>query len=251
MRLLKLFGNGSDKASSRRSGTGVLLTLVMLPALLGVMGCLTVPIGNPERSTIDPKLSGIWIGKNSSFLLVLDPYDRRTWLASLIELKFDEMLEKKLKKLKKLENNAAEISAAITEAFVAGNLKAVKVSIHKSWLTNIKGTRLMTWEPKPLLLSMKYINSINDHEQSEAYWFVFRIRRKSPDELSLDMVNSDLDDLEEVKSRREAESFLRRNINNPKLFSGEENTLELKRLPQEHYDAVSAVLKTLGIGHLL
>ena len=99
LRRLKLFGNGSDKASSRRSGTGVLLTLVMLPALLGVMGCLTVPIGNPERSTIDPKLSGIWIGKNSSFLLVLDPYDRRTWLASLIELKFDEMLEKKLKKL--------------------------------------------------------------------------------------------------------------------------------------------------------
>ena len=247
MRLLKLFGNGSDKASSRRSGTGVLLTLVMLPALLGVMGCLTVPIGNPERSTIDPKLSGIWIGKYSSFLLVLDPYDRRTWLASLIELKFDEMLEKKLKKL---EKNAEEISAAITEAFVAGDLKAVKVSIHKSWLTNIKGTRLMTWEPKPLLLSMKYINSISDHEQSEAYWFVFRIRQKSPDELSLDMVNSDLDDFEEVKSRREAESFLRRNINNPKLFSGEENTLELKRLPQEHYDNVHAYLKALGINTL-
>ena len=247
MRLLKLFGNGSDKASSRRSGTGVLLTLVMLPALLGVMGCLTVPIGNPERSTIDPKLSGIWIGKYSSYLLVLDPYDRRTWLASLIELKFDEILEKKLKKL---ENNAEEISAAITEAFVAGDLKAVKVSIHKSWLTNIKGTRLMTWEPKPLLLSMKYINSISDHEQSEAYWFVFRIRQKSPDELSLDMVNSDLDDFEEVKSRREAESFLRRNINNPKLFSGEENTLELKRLPQEHYDNVHAYLKALGINTL-
>ena len=247
MRRLKLFGNGSDKASSRRSGTGALLTLLMLPALLGVMGCFPVPVGNPERSSIDPNLSGIWIGKYSSYLLVLDPYDRRTWLASLIELKFDEMLEKKLKKL---EKNAEEISAAITEAFVAGDLKAVKVSIHKSWLTNIKGTRLMTWEPKPLLLSMKYINSISDHEQSEAYWFVFRIRQKSPDELSLDMVNSDLDDFEEVKSRREAESFLRRNINNPKLFSGEENTLELKRLPQEHYDNVHAYLKALGINTL-
>ena len=43
-----------------RSISGALLMLVIIPILAGLLACMPVPIGNPERSRIDPAITGVW-----------------------------------------------------------------------------------------------------------------------------------------------------------------------------------------------
>jgi hypothetical protein len=85
------------RAQKRRSRAGLLIAIFLLPLLLGVLACippLPVPLGDPENSAIDPALSGAWVlGENGGAtmdnglqVMVLDPYDRRTWLLYFITL---------------------------------------------------------------------------------------------------------------------------------------------------------------------
>ena len=73
----------------RRSRAGLLITLILIPLLMGVLACLPVPVGDPEKSLVDPAMSGIWIGEDAegdASIIVLDPYDKRSWLMSHIFL---------------------------------------------------------------------------------------------------------------------------------------------------------------------
>ena len=54
-------------------------------ALVGLLGCLPVPIGDPEKSRIDPELNGMWLmdrGDGDPAVTLFEPYDKRTWLIS-------------------------------------------------------------------------------------------------------------------------------------------------------------------------
>ena len=68
--------------SRSRSVLGAALAIFLIPAVFGVLACLPVPIGDPERSEIDPYFSGLWVHEFSGGLMVanFEPYDRRTWL---------------------------------------------------------------------------------------------------------------------------------------------------------------------------
>ena len=61
--VLRLFRGTSSAECRTRSRSGLLVWVVMLPVLLGVMGCfeLPAPIGDPERSRIEPGITGIWV----------------------------------------------------------------------------------------------------------------------------------------------------------------------------------------------
>ena len=66
-----------------RSATGVLLMLGIIPVFAGLLACMPVPVGDPEKSRIDPELSGVWAVSgegNSGPVYFLRPYDKRTWL---------------------------------------------------------------------------------------------------------------------------------------------------------------------------
>ncbi|MFQ6006556.1 MAG: hypothetical protein ACE5OQ_13765 [Woeseia sp.] len=67
-----------------RSLTGLSLAVIIVPALLGILACMPVPVGNPERSKIDPGLTGVWLGlaEGGAVVIVMDPYDKRTWHGS-------------------------------------------------------------------------------------------------------------------------------------------------------------------------
>ena len=253
MRLLKLFGTGSDKARSTRSGIGALLTLAMLPALVVVMGCLglQVPIGNPEKSSIDPKLTGIWLAStghllaDSVGLLILDPYDKRTWIGTGIALEINE--EAKIDGLPEtLEGLDKEnLSKVIAEVLEASYLELKGVYFWKVWLTNLENKEFMTWKPW-LLFSAYNAEQLDETEKEEAKFFYLPmgVKRESRDKFSLVNIDADFNDLDKVKSRYEAERIIRKNINNPELFETE--TIVYQRLNIEIYEPVSAILEKLG-----
>jgi hypothetical protein len=254
MRLLKLFGSGSDKTRSTRSGIGALITLAMLPALVVVMGCLglQVPIGNPEKSSIDPKLTGIWLAStghllaDSVGLLILDPYDKRTWIGTGIALEINE--EAKIDGLPEtLEGLDKEnLSKVIAEVLEASYLELKGVYFWKVWLTNLENKEFMTWKPW-LLISAYNAEQLDETEKEEAKFFYLPmgVKRESRDRFSLVHIDWDFNDLDKVKSRYEAERIIRQNINNPELFETE--TIVYQRLNIEIYEPVSAILEKLGI----
>jgi len=254
MRLLKLFGSGSDKARSTRSGMGALVTLAMLPALVVVMGCLglQVPIGNPEKSSIDPKLTGIWLAStghllaDSVGLLILDPYDKRTWIGTGIALEINE--EAKIDGLPEtLEGLDKEnLSKVIAEVLDASYLEPTSVYFWKVWLTNLEFKEFMTWKPW-LLISAYNAEQLDETEKEEAKFFYLPmgVKRESRDKFSLVHIDSDFNDLDKVKSRYEAERIIRQNINNPELFQTEHTFY--RRLGKESYDVIGPILKELGV----
>ena len=43
-----------------RSASGMVLMLAIIPIFAGLLACMPVPIGDPERSRIDPEITGVW-----------------------------------------------------------------------------------------------------------------------------------------------------------------------------------------------
>ena len=71
-----------------RSISGAVLMLAIIPAIIGILACMPVPIGNPERSRIDPEISGVWVWLDSDddAFYAFEPYDKRTWLLTGIPI---------------------------------------------------------------------------------------------------------------------------------------------------------------------
>jgi hypothetical protein len=67
-----------------RSVSGALLMLIIAPVIIGLLACMPVPIGDPERSRIDPEITGVWFfhGDGDPGFYAFEPYDKRTWLLS-------------------------------------------------------------------------------------------------------------------------------------------------------------------------
>jgi hypothetical protein len=68
------------------SRKGVLTITCLL--LLGFIGCMSIPLGDPEKAKVDDKLIGAWVsapadGKQTLFTVT--PYDARTCLVSEFE----------------------------------------------------------------------------------------------------------------------------------------------------------------------
>ena len=80
--------NAGKLFSSRKA---VFLTACLV--LLGFIGCITIPLGDPEKAKVDDKLTGAWMtmpqddGKQTLFTVV--PYDSRTSLVTEFEFSKD------------------------------------------------------------------------------------------------------------------------------------------------------------------
>ncbi len=293
--LLKAFADGRLKTGARRSGAGALLALLLLPMLLGVMACLPFPVGDPELSEIDPKLSGIWIGEpgeaedsEEADFLILDPYDKRTWLASVFSTKcVDEPAVEKKSGSASTAMSGSTLTAdsgvdgaqGVTaeapqetdgrishcrrmtpvEALAADRLQVDgKLQTYKAWLTDIDDVRLMTWEPRYQAQSI-----INKRAGSDGVWFVLRVRSHAPNEVSLDMISPDVLEGLDLPSAKDGspefddalkaasgqlERMIRQNPDNPELYIGER--MQFQRLPQENYNDVGDLLEAFGIEHI-
>ncbi|MDH3303614.1 MAG: hypothetical protein OEM50_00115 [Gammaproteobacteria bacterium] len=205
-----------------RSASGALLMLMIVPVIVGLLACMPVPIGDPERSRIDPAITGVWVlldGTDSSFF-AFEPYDKRTWLLTGVPI--DAGDEAALDDFE-LENYS-DLADFIDAGPVVGRdgLTAGKIANYKVWRTKLGGEWFMTWEPKTVFDNESFLPEV---------WFVFRLERPDEDTLVLTMLDDDLfDGIEET--RRAYEGVIKRHAGNEALYS--EEVARLRRVQPEH-----------------
>jgi len=94
---IKEKGLGRKMKPLHRTLLGLAIAAAMLPVLIGVLACipaLPVPIGDPNKSRIDPALTGIWFDVYNEHLWVIQPYDRRTYVVSLYDFDLDDCIDR-------------------------------------------------------------------------------------------------------------------------------------------------------------
>lgn len=221
-----------------RSISGAVMMLVIIPLFAGLLACMPVPIGDPDRSRIDPAMSGFWImsgeGEAGS-LYLFRPYDKRTWLVIGLELEVGHLAE-----FDEFDPDTPEDLAQLLRAHEVGvkGIIADDPTIYKGWLARIGGRRFMTWEA---------IGDIHYPESfAPEYWLVFAIeeqrkghykmRTVAPDENIFEKLleAKDEDGWDPRKARKQWERTLRKNINNPDIYA--EDPLEMHRLPDDLFD---------------
>jgi len=217
--------------SKSRSLAGIALAAVIAPFLLALTGCLKVPIGNPEKSQIDPTLSGVWVSREiehggGAGLWLWEPYDSRTWLVTWIGPET-------------VANTEASGATPLVTPDALTLLEQEDATIHeldvfKAWLAPIGDVRFLVLEPKMAV------------DAPDAWW-TFALVTKGNDVVELRMVNQNLGGLKDVTTSAEAEAIILRNIANPKLLDDE--PWVLTRVPAADYERVEDVLKHFNIGN--
>lgn len=224
--------------SRNRTLIGGLMMLAIIPIFAALLACMPVPIGDPDRSRIDPRMSGFWLmddNDGEAALYLFRPYDKRTWLVIGLDILAGGNAEFEDPDL----GSAGDIIAVLRAHPVgAWGLIAESPAVYKAWLAKIGGRRFMTWEP---------IGEIHDPESFyPEYWLVFTVEGQRDDHYTIRMVVPDDDIFGELreakeddgwdpwKARRQWERALRRNIEKPGLYT--EDEFEMRRLPDDLAD---------------
>jgi hypothetical protein len=223
-----------------RSASGAILMLAIIPIFAGLLACMPVPIGNPEKSRIDPEISGVWfLGLEDELngLYHFQPFDKRAWILTGVPLEEGPDYEGE-----SFDLESAEDAIAVLEAFGVGDdgVTATETIIYKAWLTKLVGQTFMTWE---------VATAFDDEGEYDAeVWLVFRVDKVSTDQVNLYLVNGEHDVFDDRKEpvagrraheypaavRRDWERALKkvaRNVDDDDLYS--EVPWELRRVPPE------------------
>lgn len=240
-----------------RSLAGLAIAIVALPAFLALMACLPVPVGDPEKSRIDPDLNGIWLhsfGDDDGIAVsLLEPYDKRTWLVQMYGLDVSDeedcaVVDEELDEGDDEAVRAYDDWVAALES-ASGCYVPSGTASYKVWQTTLAETRLMTWELK---------GAVNDNFGfGSGWWYVFRLDEQSADRFVLPLINFEYDALDELfeseefewleeaeppydprklrSARRAVERLIRRNIDDEELFMEDEFWL-FERIRPEHYE---------------
>jgi hypothetical protein len=226
-------GTEMARPSSKRirSIAGLLLAIALLPALLAVLACLPTPIGDPEQARVDPAMSGAWLVRQEDGigLLILEPFDKRCYLATWIELDW--------KSPPKEGDPPPEPVKA--EDLGSDKLEAGGIMITKAWLTSLGGETLMCWEPKLVL----------DEERGmrPGFWYGWKVDFDGEDQLVLSLIDPDhaaLKDLDEdTATRQQVEELIGKHVNDPKLYV---DKLTCERIPPSRYGQIESILDESG-----
>ena len=214
--------------------------LIMAPFLICVLACLDAPIGDPETSKLNPKLTGVWLGKieDDLTLLVLQPFDKRTYLVGWFGPESDEDADERKNPEKETpqKDEASEDDAKTkTDEAKLNQINLNKVYIFKGWLTTIGGQQFMCWEPKFAL----------DEESGmkPEMWFAWKVILKK-NKLSLCLV-------EDVKDAGETTKQIKMHIEENYLDDKklkDKDWLHCRKINKSKYDEVAKALEKMGIG---
>lgn len=219
-------------APRSRSASGLVLAVVIIPFLLALLACLPVPIGNPERSRIDPAMTGVWVateGDIAPALWLMEPYDARTWLVTWIGI--DEPDAASL-------TEVAPPSTDPLAVLESEGLAEPEIVAFKGWLTKIRGTRFLVLEPKMVVR--------DEAGMTPEVWFVFAVGALTEGTLELRMLNHDLDAFDDAETSADFEAAIKREIDNPRLLA--DDLEKFVRIPASEYARVEALLNSADIG---
>jgi hypothetical protein len=208
-----------------RSVSGALLMLMILPAIVGLLACLPVPIGDPERSRVDPEITGVWaiVADSETVFYVFEPFDKRTWLLTGVPLEEGDNADFSDYDLSSYEGLVRLME---TEAVGEDGATATEMVMYKTWMTKLGGVWFMTWEPKGLFGSEQF---------APRTWYVFRVEKPDPETLELTLIGGKKffpDDLE--KTRRAYERVIKKNAKNPEMYT--EEPWPLVKVADEHME---------------
>ena len=230
--------------SRTRSTIGALMMLAILPILAGLLACMPVPIGDPERSRIDPDLNGVWVmAEEGDFAMyAFEPFDKRTWLVTGAgieagpefdgEMPFPDSADEYLQMLETNDIGDDGVTSPSTVAY-------------KAWIAKIGGVRFMTWEQ---------IGGFDDEGSfADEYWFVFKLEKVNPDRFDLYLINPDHEGFDHLVKpddyegdnyvrdmRRKWERALRKIAKDEELY---EDALVMTRVPEEYIEEASELFQ--------
>ncbi len=180
----------------QRTTAGIVMMLAIIPVFAGLLACMPVPIGNPERSRIDAEISGVWAWEadgDAGELYLFQPYDKRTWL----------VIGAAVEAGPEYTGEPLDIETARDTFRVLGSHEVGKDGItspgtvaYKVWLTRLAGEHFMTWEPVG--------GFSGDGSHVPEYWFVWRLEKRDRDRFDLYLVNGEHEAFEEVSERMNA-----------------------------------------------
>ena len=234
-----------------RSLIGAMLMLMIIPMVAGLLACMPVPIGDPDRSRIDPDLTGPWImDTGGEFNLYLfQPYDRRTWL--VVGAQFEEGSEAEFDGLD-LESADDVLAALRTYPIGEDGITSKTTILFKAWLTKLGGEQFMTWEP---------LGGIRDDGSLTAqYWFVFKVVKEESDRVGLYLMDPGFEGFADITKpdeyegddypgamRRTWERAIRKHIEDNEIY---EEQWTLHRVPPNDVESAAELLEEV-IGGLL
>jgi len=238
-----------------RSLAGAAIAIFALPVFIGLTACLPtfpVPVGNPEKSSIDPNVSGIWLLADEESFWMFEPYDKRTWLLTAFEISEDldscehaddtqnagaaeesetavgDDPEVEVAKVSYYEEIMARLALLGSDCFeVERQPGAIKV-----WRTRFRGEWFMTWETRGVF------DAERGFDPDE--WIVWHIDTSAVDELRLGMIDTDneiWDQIEEIAAedltRQDVEKVFRKHADEEGFYS-DDDALIFYRVRPEH-----------------
>jgi hypothetical protein len=170
-----------------RSFSGALLMLVIIPVVAGLLACMPVPVGDPERSRIDKDISGVWViesAGDAGNLYLFQPWDKRTWLVAGVEIDEGSGYEGE-----DLDAETAEDLLRETDIGADG-ITSSKTVLYKAWVTKLGGVQFMTWEP---------VGGFDDDgSHTPKYWFVWRVDKADADRFTLRLISMEHDAFDDI-----------------------------------------------------
>lgn len=221
------------------SGTnrGLRSTLGLVPvlaiAVLALTSCLPLPVGDPERSRIDPRLTGIWMsGDERPMFVVLEPYDARTWLAWTIEAPGEigepDGLSDTDRRIP--EKVLTWLESALLQEDRRTSIP-MEIRVYKSWLTQLGGERFLVME------HVSRFGAENGFERD--FWVVLRYRMEADGTVQAQAVNGEDSEIGDAKTRADVERIIRKRIRDPSLYGGVTRYLPVA---QASYDAINGLM---------
>ena len=202
----------------RRTWLGIAIAILLVPVVMGLAACLPVPIGDPERSRLDPDLTGIWVGFGRG-VTFFEPYDKRTWLVTSVEI--DAAAECMPRGT---EDNYDRLVAWLAEEQCASADEAV---IFKAWRSKHGKHWFLTMEP------MAMVEDDSDDPFTQDFWFVYRIDKKDADTFELRLIDPDFKGFAGISGTRRAyEKVIRKHAMDDDLYI--DDTALFERVEKEH-----------------
>ena len=203
---------------NRRSIYGLVLMLGIIPIIIGTLACMPVPIGNPERSKVDPDFTGVWAilaseeeSDSDAGAYVFEPFDKRTWLIAGVGLEAGPEVENDydFSTYQGYEDLAANEEVHAEHVYTDG------VTLYKAWLTKLAGEWFFTWEPKGI------VDALGEDPE---LWLVFHVNWADDKTLQLLMVDGSAAPFKGIdKTRRAYERVLKKHANDPEIYGGDDS----------------------------
>ncbi len=172
-----------------KAGSPLMALVTVAPLIVVILwltACVKHPVGDPERSKVDPAYSGVWLEKEihgGRSLLFLRPYDDRTYFANIFTYGSD-----------------------------GDRLKPRQRINCKAWLTPIGRATFLTLEP----LNCEHFVGLGDKPP-----YLVAKSSVTDGELQLRLVNGDDESVKNANDSQAFQAVIEKGVNSDALYGGE------------------------------